>query len=432
VPPAAWVGLFIAGLTYRNFTMSTALKDLRERRGRIVNEMRGMLDSAGAQQRDLNSEEQAKYDTLFEEQNGLGGQISREERQQDLDRRMAELASSTEKRQAAGADNAATPTSPRATPEYRAAFDRLLCGGMNSLTSEELRSLRVGADVDGGYLVAPEQFVKNLIKAVDDQVFIRGLATTFQLPQAASLGVPTLESDPSDADWTTELQTGSEDNSMSFGKRSLSPSPLAKRIKISQPLLRQALIGAEQLVIDRLSYKFAVTQEKSFLTGNGVGQPLGVFIASASGISTARDVSTGNSTTNITFDGLIEAKYTLKSQYWPAARWIFHRDAMKRLVKAKDGEGQFIYRVSVREGEPDSLLGLSVSLSEFAPNTFTTAQYVGILGSFEHYWIADALSMQIQRLNELYAETNQVGFIGRLETDGAPVLEEAFVRVKLA
>jgi hypothetical protein len=30
------------------------------------------------------------------------------------------------------------------------------------------------------------------------------------------------------------------------------------------------------------------------------------------------------------------------------------------------------------------------------------------------------------------AETNQVGFIGRLETDGAPVLEEAFVRVKLA
>jgi len=40
--------------------------------------------------------------------------------------------------------------------------------------------------------------------------------------------------------------------------------------------------------------------------------------------------------------------------------------------------------------------------------------------------------MQIQRLNELYAETNQVGFIGRLGTDGAPVLEEAFVRVKLA
>ena len=39
--------------------------------------------------------------------------------------------------------------------------------------------------------------------------------------------------------------------------------------------------------------------------------------------------------------------------------------------------------------------------------------------------------MMIQRLNELYARTNQVGFIGRLETDGMPVLGEAFARVKL-
>ena len=67
-----------------------------------------------------------------------------------------------------------------------------------------------------------------------------------------------------------------------------------------------------------------------------------------------------------------------------------------------------------------------------SPNTFTTRQFVGILADFSQIWIADALSMQVQRLNELYAETNQVGFIGRLETDGAPVLEEAFVRVKLA
>jgi HK97 family phage major capsid protein len=78
------------------------------------------------------------------------------------------------------------------------------------------------------------------------------------------------------------------------------------------------------------------------------------------------------------------------------------------------------------------ILGLPTTTSEWAPNAFTTGQYAGMLGDFLHYWVADALSMQIQRLNELYAETNQNGFIGRLETDGAPVLEEAFVRVKLA
>jgi HK97 family phage major capsid protein len=66
------------------------------------------------------------------------------------------------------------------------------------------------------------------------------------------------------------LQTGSEDTAMAFGKRNLHPQPLAKRIKLSNQLLRQAMIGPEALVIERLGYKFAVTQEKAFLTGSGV------------------------------------------------------------------------------------------------------------------------------------------------------------------
>jgi len=105
---------------------------------------------------------------------------------------------------------------------------------------------------------------------------------------------------------------------------------------------------------------------------------------------------------------------------------------MKNITKLKDGEGQYIWRESVRVGEPDRLLGQPVMMSEYAPNTFTTGLYVGLLGDFSFYWIADSLSMQIQRLVELYAGNNQIGFIGRQETDGMPVLEEAFARVTLA
>jgi HK97 family phage major capsid protein len=48
---------------------------------------------------------------------------------------------------------------------------------------------------------------------------------------------------------------------------------------------------AENEVTNELGYKFGVTEEKAFLTGDGSGKPLGVFTASASGISTARDVT---------------------------------------------------------------------------------------------------------------------------------------------
>ncbi len=219
---------------------------------------------------------------------------------------------------------------------------------------------------------------------------------------------------------------------MDFGKRELFPHPLSKLLKVSNKLIRAGGIDVEALVRDRLAYKFGITQEKGFLTGSGAGQPLGVFTASALGISTGRDVSTGNSTSAIAFNNLIECKYTLKGQYWAAARWIFHRDAVKQIALLKDGEGQYIWRESVRVGEPDRVLGLPILMSEYAPNTFTTGLYVGILGDFSRYWIADALSFQLQRLVELYAVNNQTGFIGRLETDGMPVLEEAFVRSTLA
>jgi HK97 family phage major capsid protein len=218
---------------------------------------------------------------------------------------------------------------------------------------------------------------------------------------------------------------------MAFGRRELSPHPLAKYIKISRKLLRM-VPSVDGLVRERLGYKFAVTMENAYLNGTGNQQPLGVFVASNDGISTGRDASTGNTDTEIRFDGLIEAKYTLKAQYWPRARWMFHRDGVKMVAKLKDGNGQYLWRESVRVGEPDRILSFPVMMSEYAPSTFTTGLYVGILGDFAHYWIADALDMEMQRLVELYAATNQVGFIGRMESDGMPVLEEAFVRVKLA
>ena len=71
-------------------------------------------------------------------------------------------------------------------------------------------------------------------------------------------------------------------------------------------------------------------------------------------------------------------------------------------------------------------------MTENAPHTFTTGLYVGILGDFQYYWIVDGMNMEIQVLTELYARQNQIDYLGRIETDGMPVLDEAFARVKLA
>lgn len=477
--------------------LKTQIKELRDRRVKLVADARAILNKASAEKREPTGDENSQWEKIMGEVDALKGRIDQLERQASADadaEREDEEEEEVERDEGSGegeeeedrddeegegerqlvtlpdgrrayvvGSRRAGKTKPgasqrlvrmpwenevayrnrvrRSKPEYRAAVEAYLLGGKNALQGKHARAIQADSDIVGGYLVMPQEFVAKLIKFVDDLVFIRNKATKYTVASAQSLGAPSLDTDVSDSDWTSELATGNEDNSLAFGKRELTPHPLAKRLKVSRKLLRAASLsgtfsatsgpsgGAEGLVRDRLGYKFGVTEEKAFLSGSGSQKPLGLFTASSRGISTGRDVVTG-ATTDFTADGLIDAKYTLKSQYHAKAEWLFHRDGYRKIRKLKDGNGQYLWAPGLSNGDPDTLLELPVNLSEYAPNTFTTGQYVGLLGDFSFYWVVDAESIEIQRLEELYAESNQVGFIARLELDGMPVLEEAFVRLK--
>ena len=422
--------------------IDTRVKELTYEKREHVKEAHDILDAAEAEDRDLTQEEENRWNELNKAIDAIDKRSARHERLAGLDGAMSRSRGTVAagREQIESAQAAAEREKPDPQKEARAAFRKFLAHGYAPLNAAEQRALQMDSDVVGGFLVAPQDFVTRLIKFIDDFVYIRSLATTMQVTNAESLGVPSLDTDPADSDWTAEIATGSEDSALRVGKRELRPHPLAKRIKISNKLLRASTMDPESLVVSRLGYKFAITQEKAFLTGSGANQPLGLFTASSLGIDTSRDVSTGNTTTAIGADGLIEAKFKLKAPYWTRGVWLFHRDAIKQIRKLKDGNGQYLWapgiagaRVGdVAAGIPNTILDQPYYVSEYVPNTFTTGLYVGLFGDLSFYWIADALSLQIQRLVELYAEANQVGLIGRLETDGMPTLAEAFARVTLA
>ena len=393
-----------------------SIRELMEKRATLVAEARKLLDLAEAEKRELSAEERAQYDKTFDEARALGDKIQREQELREEERRLAEA-------------GRLEPEGKKENPEERKlqAFRNFLVNG----NAAEYRALANDSDASGGFLHAAEQFVARLIKGLDNRVFVRQYATVLPVTGSDTLGVPTLTADPADPTWTTEIAAPSEDSTMAFGRRSLQPEQLSKLIKISMKLLRTSALPIENLVADRLAYKFAVAQENAFLNGDGDGEPLGIFTADANGINTDRDVSTGNSDTAVTADGLTEAKYALKAQYRGSARWIFHRDGVKKISKLKDGEGQYLWRPGITAGEPDILMGLPVDESEYVPTTWTTGLYVGALCNWSNYWIAELQGVELQRLVELYAGTSQIGFIGRMYADGAPVLAESFVRVKL-
>jgi HK97 family phage major capsid protein len=323
----------------------------------------------------MTPEEVDQFDKIMAEADEIEGQIEREQKAMKMDSFLNDPADShTHSKGAVDVEKASINSL-----QFKA-FNGFLKEGFGSdeykTASAELKTLQADLDTSGGYLTAPQQFMTQLLKNVDDFVVMRRLGRVIPIGRAESLGVPTLDTDMNDADWTTELATGNQDDATRFGKRELRPHPFAKRVKVSNTLLRVSLLDPEAHVRERMAYKFGLTQEKGYLTGDGQSKPLGVFTADPNGVPTSRDVVCG-STTAITADGIIDVKHTLKPQYWAAANWLFHRDAVRNIRKLKDGNGQYLWQPGLQANIPNTILDSPYVMSEFAPNTFTTGQYVG-------------------------------------------------------
>jgi HK97 family phage major capsid protein len=452
------------------------IQKLRQERAAILPKMRAIDEKAKTEGRPLNTEERSEFESLEKDFTAKGTEIERLEGDQkkDEERQSRMRGYEDEMRRTPGRKTEATPTDRRddhrggdddgnprrartfrsagelvvragnrvvraregsalaytATDEYREAFGEYLRNGRadrDILT----RGQTVQAQQEGGYLQVPMQFIAELLADVDDAVVMRGLARVLPPISATSVGAPRRTAKLSSAAWGTELSEPTTDTSLKFGLREIAPHYMTMGAEISRALLYGSNLDVESIVRAELVRDAGELEEKAFLTGDGVNKPLGIFTASGFGVSTGRDVSTGNTTTSPTADGLTQAFFTLKDQYRGRSSWLMHRDAITKVMLLKDGNGQYLFRLAAGADRPDTLFNRPVVSSEFAPNTFTTGQYVGVVGDFSNYWIVDGTEVQLQKLVETKAKSNRDEFIGRRKVDGAPVIEEAFVRVKL-
>jgi HK97 family phage major capsid protein len=441
-----------------------SLKSLIEKRNKLVADARAIIcDADGKVIENLAADLDKQADALLTQADALDRQIADRQKSEANRERLAQLESQIGRevpRQTApskpGAGPAAQPEalsvqvgrhevrlSPgssdyaRATPEYARSFAQYLSGDYEGRGGPERLGLIGGDATKGGYM-APMAMVGGLIKFLDDNVFMRQLATVLPPTTARSVGALSYDTDYDEGDWTAEVPASdiSEDDDARWGKREMTPHLLTKLVKMSQLILRNAVVNLDAFVISRLGYKIALTEEKNFVGfsssyGTGSQQPLGVFTASADGITTSQDV-TASASTSFTGDDLLNALYDLKESYQRRSTWLVSREFVKRARKLKDGNGQYLWQPGLTGGQPGLILDRPYVMSEFVPSTYTTGLYVAAIGDFSHYWIQDGLGFEIQRLSELFALRNQVGVVARKQTDGMPVLAEAFRRLKLA
>lgn len=431
--------------------MSQRTLAMREKAGRLVADGQRMREIVEADDgRDtLTDEETGRFNALHDEAEKLVDDACRLERQETLEAqagKAAEDLAASRQQDSLVDDDEASDATPRSRfafaheAAYADAFRTFLRTGNNragwDMIPPEVRAtLQVDQDVGGGFLAASERFINEMLVNADNVNVVRSMARKFTSDYGESLGVPTLDSDlTAFAYGSGELTDAVEDTGLAFGKRELKPRPMLRKVvKVSRQLLRSPRMDAEGIVAERAGVALGNGQETGFMTGGGAEDPLGLFTASDDGIGTARDVSTGNTATAIQGDGLINVQGALDDQYDAEAEFLFHRDAITNIRKLKDGDQQYIWRAGLAEGEPNRILGKPYRTGSSVPNTFTASLYVGMYGVFRWYWIVDAGGMIVQRLEEKYTTTGQVGFLfDNVASDGMPVKAEAFVRIKLA
>jgi len=381
----------------------------KEQRAKLVAELRAMHEAAQKENRAFTDEESKAFSEKEAEVRKLSAEIAKEERE-------AILNGFSENLPEAGGDGETRGEVSDKMKEFRA----YLMG--------EKRDISVGA---GGGALSPQEYVAEIIKGIEDESPLYSLVRKFPLSEAKSLGAPYEAADASDASWTAEVPASdiAADSTLSYSLRELAPNTLVKLIKLSDKLVKVSALPIEQIVREKITEKMVAAFENAITVGTGSGQPLGVFTASANGVPTSRDVTTAGA--SLAADDLVKAKMSLKPAYRRNARWLMSTEILTDCLLLKDKNDQYLWRPGLRDGEPDRLAGLPVIESAYAPSTKAAGDYIAVIGDFRYYWWAYVEGIEIKNLYELFTLKNQIGFKGIAYADGAPVLAEAFSRIKV-
>jgi HK97 family phage major capsid protein len=316
------------------------------------------------------------------------------------------------------------------------AFRKYITGGKDALNDAERKTLTVGTDASGGYMVAPEQFHNELIKAIDKQTYAMSVSRIIPVVGAESLGVPVVTANISNYSWTTEVEAITPTDATT-GKRTLTPHPVRKAVSASK-YWRNVATMADQFLMEQLALIYAYTIETAWISGSGSGEPLGMFTADANGITTSQDVETATAVT-IAYDDVVNTFFGLRPVYQSRATWVVSNDFVKICRKLKDAANHYVWQpdmmgANMVNGNPGTILGRPYICSEFVTGqtagAWTNNQYVAVVGDLSNYWWARSGVFGVSFNPYLYEASNYDAYFGTAYMDGMPVWADGYRRMK--
>mgnify|MGYP001491164774 FL=1 len=387
--------------------------ELREKRAKTWSAMETFLDSHRNEKGVLNMEDDVTYSKMERDLDDLTNEIKRLERKDMIEAELNKPVSNPITAKPMTSDKEDEKTG-RASNAYKKSFWNVMRNKHSN--TQILNALQEGTDSEGGFLV-PDEFEHTLIQSLEEENIFRKLAHVITT-STGDRKIPVVASKGS-ASWVDEEGT-INDSDDAFTQVSIGAYKLGTLIKVSNELLNDSVFNLEAYISKEFGRRIGTKEEDAFFNGNGVGKPVGIFNATGgaqTGITTA-------SATEIKADEIIDLFYSLKASYRKKAVWIVNDSTIKAIRKLKDANGNYLWQPALTSGTPDTLLGRPVYTSSYVPTIAAGAKTIAF-GDFSYYWIADRQGRNFKKLSELYAATDQTGFVATQRVDGKLILPEA-------
>lgn len=318
---------------------------------------------------------------------------------------------------------------------YSGAFEGYLRKGFNELSSSDRKTLTEGTDTAGGFLV-PADYHTELIKKIATMATIRGLARVVQtsrdVAQWPRIVYTTDDKYTSGVrlTWTGEIPSSSTVHRVTepvFGLIDIPVHTAMASMPLSNNLIEDSAFDVVGVSSDLIAEGFALGENDAFINGSGVGRPMGFLTqVGVSNVGPAAIVSGTNNDISTSGDAhsgkrLIDLYYTLPSQYRKRATWLMNSTGAKAIDMLVDGQKRpllhSLTQASLENGEIQTVKGRPVMIDEFMPDIATDA-YPIAFGDFSSYIVLDRVGFSLQRLTEIYAETNITLLLARKRVGG--------------
>jgi HK97 family phage major capsid protein len=324
---------------------------------------------------------------------------------------------------------------PEQYAEYKSNFVRTLRRDSRDLTDEERKTLAVGSDPDGGFLV-PETMETAIDRVVTQLGAMRGAATVITIG-TAGYKKPVVTSGATSG-WAGETTTPSETETPKISELSFVPGTLWAEPHATTQLLEDANVDIEGWLAGEIAMEFAEAEGDAFVNGSGVNRPRGFLaydiVANASyewgKIGYVPSGAAGAFASSNPSDALITLQHALKRQHRPGAAFMMNDATLASIRKFKDGSGIYMWQPDLTQGVLGVLLGSPVLTDDFMPDVAADSFSVAFGNWKRGYVIVERRGTSI--LRDPYTRKPYVKFYATKRVGGGVQNFEAIKLMKFA